>query len=127
MDSPTAKIFDASRCPLCGGANDCQLCTADAYKGPCWCFRAKTEDLLAQVPADLRNKARICRACATKFHRAKASQGATPKILPGDFYFDGGLIVFTAAFHLRRDYCCGSSCRHCPYPAAKCVSPAFPA
>jgi hypothetical protein len=22
------------------------------------------------------------------------------KILPGDFYFDGGLMIFTAAFHL---------------------------
>jgi hypothetical protein len=38
-------------------------------------------------------------------------------MLPGDFYFDGsGLIVFKAEYHLRRGYCCGSGCRHCPYP-----------
>ena len=26
-----------------------------------------------------------------------------------------GLIVFTAAYHLKRGYCCGSGCRHCPF------------
>jgi hypothetical protein len=32
-----------------------------------------------------------------------------------DFYREGALVVFTARFHLRRGYCCGSGCRHCPY------------
>lgn len=32
-----------------------------------------------------------------------------------DFYWDGGFMVFTAKFHLRRGSCCGSGCRHCPY------------
>lgn len=32
-----------------------------------------------------------------------------------DFYMDGDLLVFTAAYHLKRGYCCGSGCRHCPY------------
>ncbi|MDX2040277.1 MAG: DUF5522 domain-containing protein [Acidobacteriota bacterium] len=32
-----------------------------------------------------------------------------------DFYWEGGLIVFTAKYHLRRGSCCGSGCRHCPY------------
>lgn len=26
-----------------------------------------------------------------------------------------GLLVFTAAYHLKRGYCCGSGCRHCPF------------
>lgn len=34
---------------------------------------------------------------------------------PGDFYYEGDLIVFTAQYHLRRGFCCGSGCRHCPY------------
>jgi len=34
-----------------------------------------------------------------------------------DYYIENGLYVFTAAYHLRRGYCCGSRCRHCPYPA----------
>jgi hypothetical protein len=37
------------------------------------------------------------------------------KLDPEDFYFEGPLMVFTAAYHLKRGYCCGSGCRHCPY------------
>lgn len=31
------------------------------------------------------------------------------------YYIENGLIVFTAAYHLKRGYCCKSGCRHCPY------------
>jgi hypothetical protein len=34
---------------------------------------------------------------------------------PEDCYMDGPYLVFTAAYHLKRGYCCFSSCRHCPY------------
>jgi hypothetical protein len=34
---------------------------------------------------------------------------------PEDFYMEGPYMVFTEAYHLRRGYCCNSSCRHCPY------------
>ncbi|HET7104924.1 MAG TPA: DUF5522 domain-containing protein [Terracidiphilus sp.] len=34
---------------------------------------------------------------------------------PEDFYMEGANIVFTAAYHLKRGYCCNSGCRHCPY------------
>jgi hypothetical protein len=34
---------------------------------------------------------------------------------PEDYYIENGLMVFTAAYHLKRGYCCGSGCRHCPY------------
>ena len=34
---------------------------------------------------------------------------------PEDFYMEGPYLVFTAAYHLRRGYCCNSDCRHCPY------------
>lgn len=33
-----------------------------------------------------------------------------------DYYVEGGLLVFTASFLLKRGYCCDSGCRHCPYP-----------
>jgi hypothetical protein len=33
----------------------------------------------------------------------------------GDFYLESARMVFTAAYHLRRGYCCGNRCRHCPY------------
>ncbi|MFM8702851.1 MAG: DUF5522 domain-containing protein [Planctomycetia bacterium] len=32
-----------------------------------------------------------------------------------DWYVEGGLLVYTAAYHLKRGACCGSGCRHCPY------------
>jgi Family of unknown function (DUF5522) len=34
---------------------------------------------------------------------------------PEDYYMEGQYMVFTAAYHLKRGYCCGSGCRHCPY------------
>jgi len=37
------------------------------------------------------------------------------KLSPEDYYFEGPLMVFTAAYHLKRGSCCGSGCRHCPY------------
>ena len=40
-----------------------------------------------------------------------------------DYYFEGPLFVFTAAYHLKRGSCCDSGCCHCPYkepaPAAE--------
>lgn len=36
-------------------------------------------------------------------------------LAPEDFYMEDGLLVFTAVYHLKRGYCCGSGCRHCPY------------
>lgn len=36
-------------------------------------------------------------------------------LLPEDFYYEGPYLVFTAAYHLKRGYCCNSDCRHCPY------------
>jgi hypothetical protein len=33
-----------------------------------------------------------------------------------DFYYnENGFLVFTEAYHLKKGYCCGNGCRHCPY------------
>jgi 23S rRNA (cytidine1920-2'-O)/16S rRNA (cytidine1409-2'-O)-methyltransferase len=46
-----------------------------------------------------------------------ASNVAAPKLVEGeDYYFEGGLMVLTESFLLRRGYCCDNGCRHCPYP-----------
>jgi hypothetical protein len=37
------------------------------------------------------------------------------KLTDKDYYMENGLMVFTAAYHLKRGYCCKSGCRHCPY------------
>jgi hypothetical protein len=42
-----------------------------------------------------------------------------PLVEGEDYYWEGALIVFTAQYHLRRGYCCESSCRHCPYEMDK--------
>jgi hypothetical protein len=116
MEPSPATQPDAGRCPLCGNPNNCQLCTLAAYKGPCWCARANIpEALIARVPSELRNKSCICRDCVEKFHRTKDDPSKFVKITSADFYFDAGLMVFTADYHLRRGSCCGNNCRHCPY------------
>jgi hypothetical protein len=33
-----------------------------------------------------------------------------------DYYLnEEGLLTFTAHYLLKRGYCCGNGCRHCPY------------
>jgi Family of unknown function (DUF5522) len=39
----------------------------------------------------------------------------TPLVEGVDYYLENGLLVFTAAYHLKRGYCCHNNCRHCPY------------
>jgi prepilin-type N-terminal cleavage/methylation domain-containing protein/prepilin-type processing-associated H-X9-DG protein len=65
-------FHNPNQCPLCGGANECQLCSPAAYKGSCWCARAEMPGaLLARVPGHLRNRACICRNCVEKFQRER--------------------------------------------------------
>jgi len=67
-ESPPPNELDAGQCPLCGESNDCQLCTVNAYKGPCWCAKVSVPDaLLLRVPPDLKNRACICHKCIGNF------------------------------------------------------------
>jgi len=34
---------------------------------------------------------------------------------PDDYYLENGLMVLTERYHLKRGWCCGNACRHCPY------------
>ena len=45
----------------------------------------------------------------------KKVQREKVKLLPSDFYIENGLRVMTEEYHIRRGYCCGSGCRHCPF------------
>jgi hypothetical protein len=47
--------------------------------------------------------------------KASTAESAPDELLPEDFYYEGPYLVFTAAYHLKRGYCCNSKCRHCPY------------
>ncbi|OMP78406.1 MULTISPECIES: DUF5522 domain-containing protein [unclassified Chitinophaga] len=48
-----------------------------------------------------------------------------PQLKEGiDFYYnEDGYVVLTAAFLLKRGYCCGNGCRHCPYDYEKVPEP----
>jgi hypothetical protein len=47
----------------------------------------------------------------------KNQSGENSKFIEGiDYYYESGLMVLTANFLLKRGYCCGNGCRHCPYP-----------
>jgi hypothetical protein len=52
---------------------------------------------------------------AAKPAAAPLSEETVPELQPEDFYYEGPYMVFTAAYHLKRGYCCNSDCRHCPY------------
>jgi len=52
---------------------------------------------------------------ADESHPEEAAEEETASLAEEDFYFEGPCMVFTAAYHLKRGYCCNSDCRHCPY------------
>jgi len=40
----------------------------------------------------------------------------TGKLEPSLYYInEEGLLVFTEQYHLQRGYCCGKTCKHCPF------------
>jgi hypothetical protein len=48
--------------------------------------------------------------------KPEETKKAGEKFVEGvDYYFENGLMVLTAHFLLKRGYCCGNGCRHCPY------------
>ena len=72
MTPNALALDDPGRCPLCGGPNDCPLCSLTPHKGPCWCSSIDLSDaLLARVPEDRRNQACICSRCV-EIHRRQA-------------------------------------------------------
>ena len=58
-----------NKCPLCGVDNQCAMeieRETGVKQAPCWCTLVEFDaDLLARVPAEKRNLACICAACAT--------------------------------------------------------------
>ena len=66
------QFLNPGQCPLCGAANECQLCSPAVHKGPCWCAQVEMPDaLLACVSENFRNRACICRPCVEKFRIEK--------------------------------------------------------
>ncbi|MFB9330276.1 cysteine-rich CWC family protein [Paenibacillus aurantiacus] len=54
-------------CPICGRDSDCGY-EADKQHPSCWCFAEHfPEELLEQVPAELRGQRCICKACLADY------------------------------------------------------------
>lgn len=112
-----------ARCPICARPNSCRLETGEAFKGACWCEAPQISEAAMRRMRDTLPEGRcLCAACLTAIAAdpevkwsTLAARAKNPVPGPGDSYKENGYVVFTAQYHLRRGYCCGSGCRHCPY------------
>jgi Cysteine-rich CWC len=63
FETLSVPAIDTARCPLCGNLNACAI--AAGSKDPCWCTNVHfSEELLASVPPEARDRVCICAACA---------------------------------------------------------------
>jgi hypothetical protein len=117
-------------CPVCGHANECRIANGYLYKGACWCEQANVPTNVLRFLAESQlEPACLCFRCLVALAHHARNLDEPAQILarvrqeipalsrPADFYLDDlGRMVFTADYHLRRGFCCGNGCRHCPYP-----------
>jgi hypothetical protein len=65
-----SEYEDPTKCPICGEPNQCAMEVSKAIgkpQEPCWCLSVVfLPELLAQIPAEARQKACVCEKCATK-------------------------------------------------------------
>ena len=92
-------------CSKCGAAFHCG---SERGGANCWC-----DNLPKLFP--LAERDCLCPACFGDAIAQQQSQPKRPLVEGEDYYAEGKVIVFTASHHLRRGYCCGRGCRHCPY------------
>ena len=132
-----AKIKKPVRQKSCSNCGDSLTCGADGSGKRCWCADLPHLPLGSITARDC-----FCPLCLTDAiqtalepgspansalysagsRAAEPAQGAITNLSPPDlllegedYYWEGGMIVFTASYHRRRGYCCESGCRHCPY------------
>jgi hypothetical protein len=101
----TPGQINQKNCSACGVVFHCGAASGTK----CWC-----DDLPKLVPVVGRDC--LCPACLADAIERQRAQPKQPLVAGEDYYAEGKLIVFTAQYHLRRGYCCGRGCRHCPYP-----------
>jgi hypothetical protein len=113
VNSPREKI-----CSRCHAVFTCGLAQGDER---CWCERLPHVPLIADERTDC-----FCPQCLSEAIAklnaeseplaVESRQASLPLLKEGeDYYVEGDVMVFTAAYHLKRGYCCDSGCRHCPY------------
>jgi hypothetical protein len=62
------SAVDATRCPMCGQANQCAIeekRVSGVPQPPCWCTQVNFDNqLLSAIANEARGKACICQVCA---------------------------------------------------------------
>ena len=121
------KAVSAKRkiCEICGNSFTCK---AEEGGAACWCARlpavfptGEGGDCLCPVCLKGQLKERIDAFVADYLagkveNLALNYQTGRQDLTEGvDYYMEGNRWVLTAWYHLKRGYCCGSGCRHCPY------------
>jgi hypothetical protein len=124
------------RCPVCGSPNHCRIAAGHAYKGDCWCNASTVPAHILHFVAEKLATACLCERCLDGL-AYYAQYSRDPRAIldmlhkeirkdlnSPDFYSDRqGRVVFTAAYHLKRGYCCENNCRHCPYSLTRSTFP----
>lgn len=120
----------------CKNCNKKNYCTLD-NDSRCWCNNFPSLEKLSELSGvnfEI-GKTCLCQNClkeevknkielyVKKFIEGKVKNvvplipKSSAKLIEGiDYYLEKNYWVFTEWNHLKRGYCCGSGCRHCPYP-----------
>ena len=62
------------------------------------------------------SKIRLLRQTPKNLMQPRPKKKKLPGLTNDDYYHTPeGYVVFTAAYHTKRGYCCKNGCRHCPY------------
>lgn len=111
---------DTAHTKMCKECNAHFLCGPLSDRNLCW-FSSITSEL------DLNIKDCMCKPCFITLFNKQVDQFTkgmerdftrhqiSESVEGIDFYIESGRYVFTKLYHLKRGYCCGSGCRHCPY------------
>lgn len=119
ISDPLRDKSTQKTCPNCG-ANF--TCGPVAGEKDCWCDKVPHISPVGDHEC-------LCQTCLKELIASKelsqssvvqastlGNEMSQPPLIEGvDYYSEESAIVFTAAYHLRRGYCCESNCRHCPY------------
>jgi len=70
-----SDFTDTTKCPLCGGANQCAIAMGQDAES-CWCMSVTmSPDVLKSIPAKAQGRVCICSRCARGEGRALAARG----------------------------------------------------
>jgi hypothetical protein len=59
----TDMEIDSTRCPLCGGPNECEIAEGASK---CWCFEVHIPaEVLERIPPEAQSVVCVCKRCAT--------------------------------------------------------------